>query len=462
MKELALGNILDIIGGKIIFGNPDVIVSSVRKRPTAFREGTLYFHFKKKNVVSPYFNKDKKNIVIVSDKVLDFKKLGDNVTFVKVNNIKESYSNFLNYYRSLFNIPVVGITGTAGKTTTKEILTYILSIDRKVQSTIKSLNGIVMNDAYLLGIDDKTEAAVIEMGVSHPGNLRRTGGLFKPQIGIITNIGIAHIEGCKNFETYFNEKAQMLRVLPPNGTLILNGDDDNIKLIDLSLFNGKVLYFGQSELCHYRVSNIKYCDNGVEFELHNGGERYDAFVDGLGTHNVYNALGAIAAAHLLGLEIQVILNRLKSFKHLERHNTHFIGINKSVVIDDTWSSNPTSAYAALRVLQEISNGKKPIAFLGKLQRLGTQENAEYLKMGKYIAKSKIDTLITVGKDAELMGKTAIEEGMDPSKVYFVYSADQLEKMASMILNEDTIGLFKMSLDKMHISYRRVVQRLCKD
>lgn len=163
----------------------------------------------------------------------------------------------------------------------------------------------------------------------------------------------------------------------------------------------------------------------------------------------------------MGLEIDVTLNRLENFEPLKRHNTQYVGINQSVVIDDTWNSTPTSVYAALKVLQEISNGKKPIAFIGKLQRLGIQEKAEYLKLGKYIAESQIDTLITIGKDAELIGKTAINEGMDRSKVFFVYSAEELEKMASMVLNENTISLLKMSLDKMDSSYRSAVRRICK-
>jgi UDP-N-acetylmuramoyl-tripeptide--D-alanyl-D-alanine ligase len=461
LKNLELRNIIQVIGGKFIFGDQEFIVKSVRKRPTALKEGTLYFHFHKKNQITPQFNKTKSPIVMVSEQIFDVDKLGSSITLVKVNNIEESYKKFLNYYRSLFSIPVVGVTGTAGKTTTKEMLTYILSIDRKVQSTKRSFNAIVLNDKYLLGIDDETGAAVIEMGVSHPGNLKNTGGLFKPQIGIITNIGIAHIEGCKKFETYLKEKAQMLKVLPPHGTLILNGDDDNIKLIDLSPFKGTVLYFGQGESCHYRACNIQYCDRGIGFELHYGGNTYSAVVAGLGYHNVYNALGAIAAAHSLGLEIGVILDRLRSFRHLERHNTIYTGLNQAIVIDDTWNSNPTSAYAALKVLEEIAEGKKTIAFIGKLQRLGTQEKAEYLKMGEYIAKSGIDMLITVEKDAKLMGQVALGMGMDSSKVYFVNSAQELEEIASQVLNENTIALFKMSLDKMNISYSKAVKRICK-
>jgi UDP-N-acetylmuramoyl-tripeptide--D-alanyl-D-alanine ligase len=461
VKVLELQDILKAIGGEIISGNEKYKISSVRKRPIGIRPGTIYFHLHKENNIFPRFNQYKMPIVIVSDQIFDTEKLGKNVTLVKVKNIKGSYMDFLHYYRSLFDIPIVCITGTAGKTTTKEMLTYILSRDMKVQSTKRSLNSIARNGKYLLGIDDRTQAAVIEMGLSHPGNITYTGVLFKPQIGIMTNIGIAHIEGCKKFETYFNEKSQMLRVLPPNGTLILNGDDDNIKKIDLSPFKGTVLYFGQREGCHYRFSNIEYCNKGLKFQLNLGGDIYGVEVAGLGHHNVYNALGAIAAAHSLGLAIDVIIERLRRFKHLERHNTMYTGRNGADVIDDTWNSNPTSAYAGLKVLQEKTEGRTAIAILGKLQRLGSQEKAEYLKMGEYIAKSGIDILVTVGTNAELMGKTAIEKGMDPSKVYFTYSAQELEKVVSPLLNKSTIALFKMSLDKMHPSYRKVVKAICK-
>ncbi|MGF7186854.1 UDP-N-acetylmuramoyl-tripeptide--D-alanyl-D-alanine ligase [Desulfitispora alkaliphila] len=459
MKALDLQEILDVIGGKVIFGNEEFIVKRVRKKPKAFTKGTLYFHFGKKNEIYQH-NQGKQSFVVVSEELLDAQKLGDGVTLVQVKNIKKSYNDFLDYYRSLFNIPVVGVTGTAGKTTTKEMLTHILSIDRKVQATKRSYNATSINDKYLLGIDDKTEAAVIEMGVAYPGNLQTTGSLFKPQVGIITNIGIAHIEGCKSFKTYFNEKAHMLKILSNNGKLILNGDDENIKLIDLSPFKGTVLFFGQGESCNYRASNIMYSDNGMKFQLNYGGDTYHAFVPGLGHHTVYNALAVIAAAHSLGLEIDEILDRLKSYKHLERHNIAHIGLNRALIINDTWNSNPTSAYAALKVLQEVGKDKKTIAILGKLQRLGTQEKAEYLKMGEYMAKSGIDVLVTVGEDAKLMGQVAIDKGMDSSRVYFASSAQELEDMASQVLSENTVVLLKMSLDKMHLPYHKAVKKIC--
>ncbi|SDK72998.1 Mur ligase family protein [Natronincola ferrireducens] len=462
MKTLVLGDILKAIEGELIFGDEKFIIKSVKKRPKVFKKGTLYFHFHKRHPITSEFNLNKQSIVIVSEQTFDDEELGNTGMLVKVENIKESYEKFLDYYRSLFNIPVVGITGTAGKTTTKEMLTHILSIDRKVQSTKRSLNAVALNDQYLLGIDDETEAAVIEMGVSYPGNLRNTGKIFKPQIGIITNIGIAHLEGCKTFEAYLQAKAEMLQALSYGGKLILNADDDNIKLIDLSSFQGDVIYFGQGAACHYRACNIQYCDRGLEFQLHCEDDTYSAFISGLGYHNVYNALAAIAAAHSLGIEIQVILNRLRSFKHLERHNTIYTGLHEATIIDDTWNSNPTSAYAALKVLKEIANGKRTIAILGKLQRLGKQEEAEYVKMGEYLAMSGIDILITVEKEAELMGQVALEKGMDISNVLFAYSAEEVEKILSYLLNKNTIALFKMSLDKMNPSYRKLLQKICKE
>jgi UDP-N-acetylmuramoyl-tripeptide--D-alanyl-D-alanine ligase len=456
VKPLPLQEILPIIGGTLIEGDPHFKVMNVQKNPKPLKHGTMFFQTKSK--LSDSFNRYKKNIVIVTMKKLDTSQIPGNVSLVQVDDVKKAWKLFIHFYRSLFSIPVIGVTGTAGKTSTKEIIKHILEQDRSVQATYKSMNGLVLNEKYVLGIDHKTEAAVFEMGVSYPGNIRKAGDVFKPTIGVITNIGIAHLETCGSFERYLQAKGEMIEVVNQKGTLILNADDENTKLINVSSFKGKLVYFGQSPASDYRVSSINYESTGMGFVLHIHDESYRGGIPGWGQHNVYNALAAIAATHQMGLEIEDILNRLSTFNQVERHTAISTGLNQTIMIDDTWNANPSSTYAALNVLEEIGKQTKKIAVLGTLQRLGSKEEEEHRKLGTYVARSSIDQLVIVEERASSIGEAAKQAGMAMHNIHQVTSAEALDEKLGSLITKENVCLIKMSLDKMDGSYRSVVKK----
>lgn len=432
-------------------------IRRVVRKGKKITEQTLLFHSKRANVSLESINAFSDILIITND--LDVLGQIDNGMVMYVADVRKAYWEFVDFYRGRFQLPVIGVTGTCGKTTVKEMLLHILREKYKVQGTFWSQNGTHLNLPYLLKLKKDTGAAVYEMGVAIPGNIRHSGRYFKPEIGIITNIGEAHLDGCRTLEKYIKAKGELLEVLPENGTLIINGDDENIKKLPISSFKGKVLTFGIKESADFQALNIRYDNGGMSFQLRHENNNYPIFIQEYGEHQIHNCLAAIAAAYVVGMSIEAAVDRVDKFKGLPRHTRIFNGPDGCTVIDDTWSCNPSSVRSALSVLKSFSREKKELFILGKMQRLGKQLYQQHKKIAEaLIEMGGVDVLITVGAAAATTGKRAIELGMHPANVFFVETASELETLLEGLKREDAVMLFKMSLGKMPSSYGKVVQK----
>ncbi|MGZ4123321.1 MAG: Mur ligase family protein, partial [Tumebacillaceae bacterium] len=275
-----------------------------------------------------------------------------------VDDIDAAYWRFVRHYREQFQIPVFAVTGTCGKTTTKEMIKQILSAKHRVQATVRSKNAGSFHLGYLLGIDASTDVAVFETGVSKRGDLLEACDYYRPTVGVITNIGIDHLNAFHTLEAYIRAKEEILAGLTYQGTVVINGDDPNIATFDWSRYKGRVLTFGLGQLADFRAEEIRVADGGMAFTLRYQHMAHRLFVPGYGKHNVYNALAAIAAAYAIGVGIAEAGEVLRSYHHLQGHMNVLPGVKGSVVIDDTWNSNPTSMETALQVLCDLAGGRK--------------------------------------------------------------------------------------------------------
>jgi len=458
MKTLRLSEFIGTINGQLLQGNHNDEIRTIVKKVNNLREHALYFHSNKK-AIKDEFLQGKSNYTIVTENQEILTKVSGTANVILVANCKDSFWRFIDYYRNQFQIPVIGVTGTCGKTTTKDMIKHILHRSRKVHSTLFSQNGLHLNLHYLLGLNEQTEAAVFEMGVAYPGNIRISGKYFKPTIGIITNIGEAHLEGCRTLKNYIKAKGEMLDVLPDEGTLFINADDENIKTLPIDSYKGRVLTFGKNPAAEFRAENIQFENNRMLYTLQVEDIAYQVSIPGYGEHNVYNSLAAIASTSALGIPIEESIQRLSTFRTMERHVKIYHGAGNVTVIDDTWSCNPSSVRSAIDVLKNTSNGKTEVLVLGKMQRLGNQEKKQHMQMGKTLLEiGGVDHLITVGASAGLTGEQAIALGMAPDKVHFVMNAKELEAKLAEIQKEEMTILFKMSLGKMDSSFRKVVEK----
>ncbi|MFF5996852.1 UDP-N-acetylmuramoyl-tripeptide--D-alanyl-D-alanine ligase [Lysinibacillus sp. KU-BSD001] len=439
MKPLSVKQLCTIISGELVQGEEVIIQYGAYRLKQVKHKNTVLFIEKrivKWKELATYFP-----IVLVTELSYGFRELPQQVTVIRVKRSEEAFWKFINYYRHQFQLPVVAITGTAGKTTTKEMVKHILTPYKKVTATQLSTNSRTAFLHYLLSIEGDTEAAVFETAVGAPGDLRKAGTYFKPTIGIITNIGAHHLNYCKTLEGYIEAKGEMVEIIDPNGTLIINAEDENTKKIDLQKFRGKIIRIGKDASCDFRASDLKYCANGMQFKVHYRQHHYDIQVPGFGEHQVYNALAAIAAVVEMGLTIPEAAQQLQTFKQLNKQLQLLNGMNGALLLDDTWSITTTSLSAALDVLNALANRKKRVAIIGTITDVGSWGYTIHEQAGELIYKKGVDVLITVGEHAKIIGDYAVKLGFQ-QPVYSFKNSILVYDLLKDIVDSNTIILIK--------------------
>jgi len=440
MKPLSVKSIRAIISGELVHGSDEVMVQYGAYRLKQVKNQHTIL-FTSGRIVNWKSLKDFFPLVVATDYNYSRFETPEDVTVIKVINLDEAYWKFVRYYRSLFQIPIVAITGTSGKTTTKEMIRHILSVDRKVTATNLTSNSRTAYLQYLLNIDEETKAAVFETAVGSPGDVLNAGEYFKPTIGIITNIGAHHLDYCKTLEGYIQAKGEMLQIIDSSGVLIINPEDNNTRKLDIKSFPGKVIKIGCHWSCHFKADNIKYCPDGMQFNVQYKTRNYQAYVPGLGEHQVYNALCAIATVCELGVNISEAIERLKSFQKYNKQLQIVNGMNDSTIIDDTWSITTTSLQAALKVLNELGKGKKKIAILGTITDLGSWGYVIHEEAGELVHRIGADVLITIGFHARIIADCAVKLGF--SSPVYTFNNDALAyELLEKIVDSNTIILIK--------------------
>lgn len=444
MRTLYLNSFIELIGGRRISGDPYAVISHVATQARKIKDHTLYFDLGRQKDTGVFANY--RSPVIITADPERFASCADNGCIVQTADTMESYWRFVQYYRSLFTLPVIGITGTSGKTTTKEMLTCILSRDFTVHSTHKSKNGIALNLDYLTGINDDTDVAVFEMGVSWPENLVDSIRHFRPQVRVLLNIGVNHLQGCKTPEKYFAAKAKITYDYnPATDVLIINADDENCQKIDVRGLPA-VLRFGIIQPCDFQATEIAYSDGGMTFILQHEEKRHRVFVPGYGRHTVYNALAALAAATRAGLEITAACRYLADFRQMTEHLEYHAGRGGCTVIDDTWNNSPPAMAAALDVLKNTAQGRKKVALLGYMPQLGQGRHAQeqYKQMGIKAAEAGLDLLVIAGDYARGIGTAAITAGLCESRVHFCTDGAAVYRLLEPFLTPHALILLKTS------------------
>jgi UDP-N-acetylmuramoyl-tripeptide--D-alanyl-D-alanine ligase len=447
MKPLFVSEIRTLVNGTLIHGSDDLLINNVAYYLEKMKKpNTLLFLRSYRNVDSDIIRSCVPCALISNKCSADI--LGiEGCTIILVEDIQSAYWQFVEYYRSLFQLPVVAVTGTCGKTTTKDMINHILKNKFKVHVTHASANGRTGHLSNLIGIDETTEAAVFETAVGKPGDIINSGKYFKPTIGIITNIGVDHLDYCKTVEGYIKAKAEMVNVLAENGVLIVNADDEKSKQIPLNNFVGRIVYFGIHNPSDFKASEIHYGENGMDFVLTLKNTEYSIFVPGYGEHQIYNALAAFAAIHEMGLEIGIseAAERLRSFKNMPRHLEMLPGSGGSIILDDTWKISLNSLESAFKVLYEVGKEKKRMAILGGIPSLGNYREEVYRNIGEMIARTRLDVLISVkktaGKMVLKMAKYAKKKGWS-GKVYTLEHYNDAFRLLKETLDEQCILLVK--------------------
>jgi UDP-N-acetylmuramoyl-tripeptide--D-alanyl-D-alanine ligase len=324
------------------------------------------------------------------------------------------------------NIPTIAVTGSAGKSTTTAFISSILKRKWKIIKTEKNRNLSDHTKRYASRITSSHKAVVLEMGLGRPG--KRHFRYIRPNISVITNIGTAHFGKVGNsFKGTAKCKSVLIKYMQPQGTLLINKDDQYSKLLQTKNFKGKQITVGIKNKADYQASRIQYLDHGMKFNVTLDGKEQTFFIPTFGVHNVINALFAIAISHRLHFSTADMRIGLRTCKMPNRRLNVLRLPNQSILIDDTYNANPHSVKAATDVLTSLGKKKKKIVVLGSMLELGKHTIKGHKEVGQYLVKKNIDAIYTYGKNAQWIGRAAVNNGFPAQNVHHFENRSSLHK-----------------------------------
>lgn len=361
--------------------------------------------------------------------------------YVKVNDCKKALGDLAKYYRDRFSIPVIAVTGSVGKTTAKDMISSVLSAKYKVHKTEGNFNNDIGLPLTLFKLTKEHEVCVLEMGMDGLGDIDYLGRIASPDIGVITNIGDAHVERLGSRENIFKAKCELISHLPENGLLLLNGDDSMLQDAGNTLSLQRILVGVQTSLDYHGTDIVSDGEASTSCTLISLKDRISAHIPALGSHMIYPTLFAFAIAEHLGLSSQEVLSGISQFIPTKMRMNQVKLDHSVTLLDDTYNANPQSMKASLEVLSQFSY-KHKIAVLGDMFELGEFSESLHQEVGRFVAEMNIDCLITVGELAVHFAAGAKEKN-HPQVHSFLRKEEATTVLLSQIRANTTV-LFKAS------------------
>jgi len=338
------------------------------------------------------------------------------------------------HYRNLLKIPVIGVVGSVGKTTMKELIAAALGAKMRVLKTDKNLNNELGVPLTLLSIGEEHDAAVIEMGISDFGEMTRLAEMARPDIVVFTAVGHSHLEQLGDLDGVLRAKAEVFPLMPRDGVAVLCGDDAHLRGAETGL---RTLYFGTDEHNDYRAENITADGtNSCKFNVITPSEKVAVELQAYGLHLASSSAGAVAVGELLGLSQAEIARGLSSYAPIDGRANTIITPNFTL-IDDCYNANPDSMASSLRSLSGLAAPRR-VAILGDMKELGANENELHRNLGLLIGSLNIDVLICLGEKAEFIFKGFIASKAERERYHFPLREAFFAQLPSLIKKGDAI------------------------
>lgn len=372
--------------------------------------------------------------------VISHEDLGEtDFPYILVESTGQALLDTAKLYRDSFDIKVVGITGSVGKTSTKEMIASVLSEKYNVLKTEGNFNNEIGLPLTVFNIREEHEVAVLEMGISHFGDMKPLAKIARPDVCVITNIGYAHLENLGTRDGILKEKSSMTDYMNPEGSVIFNGDDDKLK--SYTSRDGRTpVYFGLTASCPFHVENIERKGlKGTYAEFVTPTSRFHAHISIPGDHMIYNALAGVAVGYALGMDNEEIARGIEKLVPIAGRN-NLIEAKHYTIIDDCYNANPASMKSSLDVLAYADTRK--VAILGDMGELGADELAMHREVGAYAAFKNTDVLVCIGALSKDMAEAAKETVLATEKNMKVFHFDTKEdfyqNMRQILKDNDTI------------------------
>ena len=410
---LTVGEILKATRGRLLQGVAEERVRAFSTDTRTLKEGELFIALKGPNFdghqfVSEALFKGAQGAIVSSTRQLSLDHAG---LLLQVDNTLSALGEIAYLWRKLHPLPLVAITGSTGKTTTKEWAALVLSQRYCVLSSPGTNNNLIGVPLALLRLNEDHQLAVVELGMSARGEIRRLSHICQPDIGVITNIGAAHLEFLGSLNGVAAAKAEMLEFLGGEKTCILNGDDPYLEVL-LDKVSGKSLSYGLSPRWDLWASGIISGNMGMEFQLAHGSERARVRLPLWGRHNVYNALAAAAVGISCGLTLKEIGAALGRVRQPSMRMEKILLPREIVVLNDAYNANPMSMKAALNTFFEMKGEARGILVLGDMLELGPQGEQLHREVGAYLSsRQEVGALIAVGSLSHALAEESRNRGL---------------------------------------------------
>jgi UDP-N-acetylmuramoyl-tripeptide--D-alanyl-D-alanine ligase len=329
--------------------------------------------------------------------------------------------------RDAGDLRIVGITGSNGKTTTKNMLARILEDEGETVSPRGSFNNEVGAPLTMLRVTEGTRFLVSEFGASAPGEIARLAGLVEPDMGVVLMVGMAHAGGFGGIDATFEAKSELVRAIRPGGSTVLNADDPRVAaMAPISAERGvAVRWFGRGGAADVRADDVEVHADGTRCTVTADGISASLHLRVLGEHHVMNALASIAAATALGVPLDACIARLETVELAERWRMQPLGSDRVRIINDAYNASPDSMSAALRTLAQITGpGERTVAVLGAMSELGEYSDEEHDRVGLLAVRLGIQRIVVVGPEARRMYLEAIAQGSWDAEAIFFETADE--------------------------------------
>lgn len=447
------------ISGRLVRGNRDAVFSGISTDSRKIVKGNLFFALKGERFDGHSFVLDAVEIgasgaVIEEayvDKILRELKDMQGVVVISVQDTLKALGDLAKWWRNQYNIQIIAITGSTGKTSTKEMISNILSINKKVLKNPGNYNNLIGLPITLLTLNDSYDISVLEMGMNMPGEIRRLTEIANPDIGLITNIGPVHLQGVKDIYGVANAKAELVEKISSNGIVFVNGDDE-LLIRATSQFKKEMIKFGKNSKNDVKLEKIFFSDiRRSAFRISWKKRNFDLSINVPGISNVMNALAASAICIYLGESEENIRRGLSRYQGIKGRFEIISLNNNNILINDTYNSNPLSLKASIQSVKGIRGEKRLIIGLGDMLELGDYSPRAHREAGKMIAELRPDLFIAMGSFSKDMIEGAKEAGMPEDKLLIVSEHEEMIYEIEKRLYEDCIVFLKgsraMALEK---------------
>jgi UDP-N-acetylmuramoyl-tripeptide--D-alanyl-D-alanine ligase len=455
--EITVKEVSSAINGRQISGSPDEFIKGLSTDSRKITPGYIFLALKGErydghNFLNNAINAGAMGVIVESDTTIAKKLFNDNLVVINVSSTLKALGDLAAWWRKQWGGKVIAITGSNGKSTTKEMAASILSLQANTMKSHGNFNNLIGLPLTILLLQEHHELAVLEMGMNMAGEIARLTQIADPDIGLITNAAQAHLEGLGNLNGVIKAKGELLRVMAKDSTAILNGDDEAYAHL-APTFQGQILTFGLGTMNQVRAEKIKKIgDRAQAFNICINGETIPVKINLPGIHNVLNALSGAAIAFCLSTSNELIARGLGKFRPI-KGRFHFIDLNGGIrIIDDTYNANPSSLRAALQTIKGLIGKNQGLVIgLGEMMELGRESSKYHFDAGQLVADMGARYLVVMGEHGRKIIEGACKGGMDRKQTHIATThVEMSDSIKANIQKGDILfmkGSRKVALDK---------------